>query len=573
MKRPLALLLVLGLLLGLLAGCAAPEEVDDTIDMVAFDQMEYTRPDLDAALQHIEAARAAVKALERAGILKKSKLLKAATAALDVCFDDYDHLDTMETLAMIRSDLDVTNDYYAGEYGWCADADVTLYAALEELMADCAASDAKEALEEHYFGAGYLDAYGEDYVISDELTALRRRENELVTKYFNAMNSAGVTIDGTSYTLDALTNAMDTGTLGISDSEAYERYYSAVNAELGAIYIDLVRTRQALAAQLGYDSYQEMAYDENGYDYDLSEVAAYTAAIRETLAPLYTKAHDSGILRKAYNAPGEQDTDVSLRAVETLATALGGDFADAMEFMKTYDLYGVSKSSLKSPDSYEIYLTDWEAPYLFADSEGYAEDVLTIAHEFGHYTDDFIYYGAYHSTDVSETLSQGMEYLSLCYLPDNDLRGVLTDWKLADVLQLYVEQGSFNAFEEQVYALPDAELTLENVNAIALRTVRDFADESGYGETVDAMSWVTISHFFEAPFYVLSYLTSDSAAIQFYEQELKQEGAGLDLYKQILEDADNYSFTELMEHNGLRNPLSAEQISAIAELMQSQLLQ
>ena len=572
MKRTLALLLVFGLLLGLLAGCAAPAEDEDTIDMAPFDQLEYARPDLDAALQHIEAAREAVRALEDAGIFRKNKLLKAATEALDVCFDDYDHLETMETLAMIRSDLDVTDDYYAGEYGWCSDADVTLYAALEELMTDCAASDAGELLEDRYFGADYLEAYGEDYVISEELTALRRRENELVTKYFTAVNRVGVTIDGTFYNMSALTNAMDAGTLGISESEAYERYYSAVNAELGALYIDLVRTRRALAAQMGYDSYQEMAYDENGYDYDLPEVAAYTAAIRETLAPLYTRAHDSGTLRKAYNAPGEQETDVSLRAVETLATALGGDFADAMEFMKTYDLYDVSKSSLKSPDSYEIYLTDWEAPYLFTDSEGYAEDVLIIAHEFGHYTDDFVYYGAGHGTDVSEALSQGMEYLSLCYLPDNDLRRALTDWKLADVLQLYVEQGSFNAFEERVYALPDDELTLENVNRIALQTVRDFADESGYGAAVDAMSWVTISHFFEAPFYILSYLTSDSAAIQFYEQELKQEGAGLDLYKQILEDADDYSFTELMENNGLRNPLSAEQITAIADLMQKELL-
>jgi hypothetical protein len=36
--------------------------------------------------------------------------------------------------------------------------------------------------------------------------------------------------------------------------------------------------------------------------------------------------------------------------------------------------------------------------------------------------------------------------------------------------------------------------------------------------------------------------------------------------------ADDYSFIELMTHHGLRDPLSREQVQAIAELVRTELL-
>lgn len=568
MKRFFALILSLTLLLTMLSGCGAGAH-SDYVDMVVFDEMEYTRPDLDEALAHIDAARDALSGME-GNRLKQLFGLRKVAESLETVFADYYHIETMMTLSRIRADRNVTDTYYNEEYAFCSDAMVTYYAEMEEVFTECAASDGKGMLEKYVLGEGFLDDYGEDYVISDTLTELRRRENELVTQYYSVLNSASVDIQGVSYDIDALYDAVDAGTLG---EDAYSLYYSAVNAELGAIYIDLVRVREAMADELGYDDYREMAYDENGYDYDLDEVAAYTKAIQETIVPLFVEAHESNQLTDAYYGTEKQESEDSLDAVAQMAETLGGDFAEAMEFLMEYDLCDVAVSDVKSPDSYEIYLSDWEAPYLFTDSIGYAEDTLTIAHEFGHFTDDFIYYGAYHGTDTSETLSQGLEYLSLTYLPDDDLRESLTRWKLADVLQLYAQQGSFNAFEEQVYALSDQDLTLENVNAIALQTARDYGLESSYGETYDATSWVEITHFFEQPFYILSYLTSDSAAIQFYEQELQKEGAGLELYKKVQNAADDYSFTELMTHYGLRDPLSKEQVQAIADLIRAEFLQ
>ena len=245
--------------------------------------------------------------------------------------------------------------------------------------------------------------------------------------------------------------------------------------------------------------------------------------------PLFREANESGLLEDAYYGTPEMDPADAYMTVMDIAEAMGGDMADTAAFLLEYDLVNFDLSENKVSDSYELYLPDYEAPYIMANTVGYGEDILTLAHEFGHAVDDFTHYEAQDSTDVSETLSQAMEYLTLFYLQDDDLFERVQAYKLADVLRMYAEQGSYNAFEERVYALSDDELTLENVNAVALSCARAFGMESEWGEAYDSMSWVEISHFFEQPFYIISYLASDSLAIQFYEQELAEEGRGLAL--------------------------------------------
>ena len=286
--------------------------------------------------------------------------------------------------------------------------------------------------------------------------------------------------------------------------------------------------------------------------------------------PLHREAVESGLADDAFYATPETDPDDVLELLMAIADDMGGDIADTANFLLEYDLVDAALSDKKGSDSYEIYLPDYEAPYILANTVGFAEDILTIAHELGHATDDFIYYEAADSTDVSETISQAMEYLVLPYLEDGDYDAVEA-YKLADTLKLYAQQGSYNAFEERVYALPDAELTLENVNAIALQTTKDYGVTSEWGDTYDATSWVEISHFFQQPFYIVSYLASDSLAIQVYEQELNDPGKGQELYRKCLSLAGDTPFTSLSQRLALRDPLSAEQVQAIAKLIKQQL--
>ena len=566
--RALALVLALVLFCSLLSGCGTirlllERRAGSDGGMVSFGDMQYERPDLDAMLRDADAI---IASLDESANPKSADVRKA----LDALFDAWSHLRTMETLATIRSDLDVTDDYYREEASWCTDAEITMRGKFEEVFAACAVSPIRKQLD-LYFGKGYLDDYGEDYVYPEALFNLQKQENDLVNRYYAALAAAHFTWNGTDYTLDELYQAEQKGTLeGITFSEAVTGYYTEVNRTLGGIFVELVKLRHAIAAEAGYDDYVRMAYDQNGRDFTPKDVEDYTAAIKTELVPLYRRAVESGLTDDAYmGTPARRGSD-SLQDAAAIADALGGDIAETANFLLEYDLINADVSNKKISDSYEIYLTDYEAPYVFAGTAGYAEDVLTILHELGHAVDDYVHYEALDSTDVSETLSQGLEYLGLPYL-DDDIHDSVLAYKLADVLRMYAEQGSFNAFEERVYALPDADVTLENINAIALDCAKEFAMESEWGEGYDAMSWVEITHFFQQPLYIISYLASDSMAFQFYEQELQEEGRGLELWNKCLDLSEDKEFTELAGELGLRDPLSAEQIRAIARILQEQL--
>ncbi len=563
MRRVRLLALLLAVLM-LLSGCSLLTADRDTyVSMVPFDEMRYERPDLDAVLADADSLIASLE-----GGMK----LRDATSALDALFLEYSHMRTMETLSTIRSDSDVTDAYYSEELAFCSDAVITFRGKLEEVFAACAASDLKDDLDD-YFGEGFLDDYGEDYVYPERLFQLQKQENELVNRYYTTLADQHLTLNGADYTLDDLFLADREGTLpGVTIEQAVDQYYDGANAALGSIFVELVKVRHALAAEAGYDSFIDMAYDQNYRDFTPEAAAAFTESVQRELVPLYREAQEQDLVDEAFYGTPERNADDSLMTVMDIASSMGGDIGETADFLLEYDLVNAEVSDKKVADSYEIYISDYESPYILAGTIGYAEDILTIAHEFGHAVDDFVHYEAADSTDVSETLSQAMEYLTLFYLQDDDVYDSLRAYKLMDVLRLYAEQGSYNAFEERVYALDDADVTLENVNAVALQCARDFGLESEWGDGYDSRSWVEITHFFQQPMYVISYIASDSLAIQFYQQELASEGQGLKLYEKAMDLAGDTEFLALAEALGMRDPLSEAQVKATADLMREQLL-
>ena len=99
MKRIIALLAAAVLCLGMLTGCPAPKGFDNFIH---YDDMVYTRPDMDA-LEEILAA-----SCETA---RTSEDLEGTLDAIWAFYDVYDSFYTNSNLAYIRYCCDMTDDY------------------------------------------------------------------------------------------------------------------------------------------------------------------------------------------------------------------------------------------------------------------------------------------------------------------------------------------------------------------------------------------------------------------------------------------------------------------------------
>ena len=530
-------------------------------ELCRFSDMPYKRPDLDAM-------RAKAAEIEEA--LNGTARFRRVTELLDDFFTMYNTADTMITIADIRNCQDLTDEYYAEEYAWCSAALAEIGQIVEQVYLACGSSRFAERLERDYFWEGFLEDYGPESegMLTDEYVALAARESELIAQYRSLTNNPTIEFRGEEWFLnDWIYNAED-------DEEVllgYDLFYEKYNPILGELFVQLVELRREQAAVLGYDSYARMQFDlDYGRDFTVEESDRFIDCVRETLVPLYVKLEESGRRDGIwYSVVEEEDLEDTL---ETLSCALGDEVREAYEFMKKYELYDLRFSADKPDMSFQTYLNDYEAPFLFMSPYGSSEDILTVTHEFGHYVESYISYNASRTIDLAECFSQAMTYLAL-----DPMREIFADeevdnlrqMNLVDTLETYVQQASFAAFERAAFEMED--LSVEKLNALSLELAKEYGYFDGVSTEYYAKSWIDIPHFYEQPFYVVSYPASAGVALEIYELELNRSGAGYEKYLELAE-AEDPGLIGAVEEAGLQNPLSAERVREIAGFLERELI-
>lgn len=524
MKRLLALLLAAVLL----CGCSGATNSLGFHGIVKFEDMEYTRPDMEELEEICRTSCETALAGED---------LDAVVDGIWDLYDAYDAFCTNYDLAYIHYHADLTDEYWQAEHDFCAENAAQADMLLEELFYALADSPLRSELEsEEYYGPGYFDYYDGESAYDEEFLDLMAEEQELIGRYYELSEEAQDLENGSDAWLDRCTEPM---------------------ADLLA---ELIALRQQIAAHMGYDSYPEFAWDCYYYrDYTPGEAAVYLDAIRQELVPVYKTMN--GLEVWAYNdqycSEGETFDWVRDRAEE-----MGGVIWEAFRLMEEAELYDLSVSGKKSGLSFELFLATYYQPYVFISSAGDPYDKLTFAHEFGHFACDYAAAGSYAGTDVLEIFSQGMEYLSLCY---GDADQALADMKLADSLATYVEQAAYAAFEQQMYSLTGDALTGEKLLALYEQIGRDYGFDS---LDWDPRDMVTVPHFYGNPLYIISYVVSNDAAMQLYQMELAEPGAGLRCYESHL-DTEEVWFLAFLEEAEMENPMNSDRIADVRELMEA----
>lgn len=500
-------------------------------NIVSFDEMEYKRPDIDALK---------AKAQDVEDLLGNFFKVKDVIVELDKFVDLYNNFYTMMNLACVRYDMDTRDEFYFEEYSYCTEAAGDVEYLTDELLLDCSNSSMCDYLDKHFFGGLLEEQYsvtdGTGYTPSDELAELERKEAELENDY----------------------------------SELYAKYSGAFdngkfkkpNEEIARIYIELIKLRHDIAEQRNMKSYEELAYLDNGRDYTAADLDGYIKAIKQYIVPLYKKADSKKMYDRSLVSAMSPKT--ALSTVTGTVEGLNKDIDEALGYMLKYKLYDTGMSDNKYDQSYVLYLNDYDSPFLFCSPSGYSDTVLTIVHEFGHYVDGYLNYGLNDSIDTSEVFSQGMEYLLLCNMDD---AGQLTRYKMLDELELYAYQACLNEFEHQAYALDEKELTVETLNSLYSELLKEY----GLTDDYKGLDWISVTHLFTSPFYVISYCVSDSAAFELYNMELKKSGSGLEMYMKLLEESTSYDFLDLLEECGMSSAISADTVKEIAATLADKL--
>lgn len=517
MKRMIAVLLVLCLAL---SGCGV---LDLLFFYTPFEDMVYERPDMTRLKDTLQAID---QALEQDCTV--SQLMDKIWDFYGFYYDFY----TAYALSNIHYCTDMTDLYWQEEYEFCLEASTDVDAGLDGLLYTLAACPLVEELEdEEYFGPGFFDDYQGESLWDETFTALMAQEAQLQSQYYDLSAQA-------------------------LESSSYTEYYQVYGSQMVELFVELVALRQEIAAYAGFDSYPAFAYDfYYGRDFSPEQAASLLEEIRTGLRDLYIATAYSDVWSLMNQDSTEADTHAY---VKNLADAVGGTVGEAFDFMVDMNLYDISYSENKYDASFTIFILNYEESYVFVNPTGGIYDQLTFTHEFGHFCNDYASGGSIVGIDVAEIFSQGLEYLSLCYGGED-----LTRLKMADGLCVYVEQAAYADFENRVYALTGEDLTGENVCAAFAQSMEDFG-LSVWG--VDSRAFVGITHFFTSPLYVISYVVSNDAALQLYQLEQEQTGAGLALYQAQL-DTEVGDFLAFLEDAGLESPFEDGHIDQVRDTL------
>ena len=520
---------VLALLLAvlLLAGCGAESRDQGGAlgeDQV-FDEIEYQRPELSEMEQAVAELQACLGRLCLPGTLEDR---------IEDCYDCYYHFETMLSLADIRNCQDLTDPFYSAEYAWCLENLPRIQQLVEEMYSSCATSIYAPILERLFFWEGFTELYGsgERARQPEEIYELYRQENQLINQYRSIIADPYIQLDGELVSLEEYMAA----TADVEEFyRAMDAYYQQYNPQLGDIYVQLVQLRREQARLLGYDSYEQMQYQLSyERDYSPEQAAVYLENIKEYLGPAYLELMSSRPYEQIsweYMSPEEL-----LDIMSAAAGNMGADIMESFEFMDRHRLCDIQQRPYKAAISFQTYLSDYEAPFLFLSPYGDQGDLLSFAHEFGHFTDAYINCNAYETTDLAECFSQSMEFLLLFYLEgsmEEEAIEELRYYKAVDTMEMYIGQAAVSEFESRAFRLPGEELSTEKLNSLYLEICADYGMCDGSVEEL-GLGWIDVTHLFESPFYVISYPVTNDVAMQLYALEQDSPGSGLEKFSAML---------------------------------------
>ena len=502
---------------------------EEPLTIPKLSEMVYTRPDAEKLIADIEALTEKVPGCDDAETLLKDYYPIA---------ERFHDVEAMYSLTYFHYSMNMSDRYF-DEYDYCNEQSVTVDEKVNALYAALAASPCRDELEKAYFGEGFFLDY-DDFSVGDETYFdLKRQENDLVSQYYELASAA----DYTSYS-------------GVRENHDAS----------GKIFIELVKVRQKLAAAKGYENYMDYSYAcDFRRDYTTAQAREYLTRVKALLVPLMQNFKIAG----AYSYYSGWSEAKAMEMLSAAAESMGGPVFDSFRFLSGYELYDISSSRNKMATGYVSYIGNYESPYIFINPD--AKDlVVTLFHEFGHFTDFYHNYGFAGDYETGETYSQAMQYLAFAYAKpfsgnarSLNLRATLSDLLVYSVLQ----EGAYADFELQVYELAPEELTVEKLDAIFGQCLEDYGIASVTGVRFESNYWSAYQHFYAYPGYVISYSDSAVAALQICGLEAEQPGAGVDAFCRLLDRTHGKKFTAVLAQAGLDSPFEETTLEKTAEFL------
>ena len=552
-----------------------------------FNEMTYTRPDIDALL-----ARCRVLAAKAAAAPDGDALVQLYYEQSEA-FAEYN---TAANLANIHYTCDTRDAYWKAEQDFFDANGPAVTNASVEISRAFLANPHVDALTEKFGSTCVAGMKNAVLSMDDRTVELQQQFNALVSRYQQIYGGALVELDGKQLTIPQLGPYKEDLDPAVRRAayEAEAGYFDAHRAELDELYGQIVQNLNAQARVMGYHDYSELSYVRmNRIGYGPEEIRKFRDQVANDVVPQLQKVMALRAKRTGIAHPAFTDLPILFRdgnpkpipgykarmdAARTMYHELSPETAEFIDFMQDNELFDVESRPGKMSGGYMTSLPSYKAPFIFANWNDTSGDVDVLTHECGHAFEGYVAERdpaipadlECPGMESAEIHSMAMEFLTapwhhLLFGQDTDKYALLH----AEDSFVFLAYGcEVDEFQHIMYQNPD--LTPDERNAEWLKLEKkyrpwiDFDNLPFYGR---GAGWQRQLHIYEGPCYYIDYCLSTMAALQFFLLSLTDHKDAWARYLRLVRRAGTASYTELLETAGLKVPFEEGSIKGIAQQM------
>jgi len=363
------------------------------------------------------------------------------------------------------------------------------------------------------------------------------------------------------------------------------------------IFEGLVKLRQQIAKNAGFDNYLDYAFRMRGrFDYTPEDCRKFHDAIETEIVPVVRELQavrrqqlkldalrpwDLNVdpLNRPPLRPFEQ-VDRMVSSTQKIFDHLDRKMSAGFREMQDRSLLDLANRKGKAPGGYQYTLEEARLPFIFMNAVGLQRDVETILHEAGHAfhalatRDEDLH--AYRSAPIEfcEVASMSMELLGNEFLEEfyaAPEAGRARRTHLENIIGLFPWIATVDAFQHWIYTHPGH--TRAERSAAWVDLMKRFGGDVDWNghENVRANLWHRQPHIFTSPFYYVEYGIAQLGALQVWWNSRKDKPRAIQDYHRALALGGSRPLPELFEAAGCRFAFDRETIKPLVTLVRGEL--
>lgn len=509
-----------------------------------------------------------------------------------------DNVSTLTTIAHIRHDVDITDEFYDKEQTYYDEQGPIFSNMVVEYQKLVYESPYRSELEAKIGKVAFKNMEITIKAFDQKLIPLIQEENALTTEYDKLIASAKIEWEGETLNLSLMRPYLTSVDREIR-AKAYAKYvvfFEENASKLDEIYDKLVRNRDKQAKTMGYKNYLELGYYRMGRNcYGQKEVESFRNQIKKYFVPFAEKLHDRrrerlGLDKLSYideavyflnGNPSPTGTPEEILACgQKMYSELSPETKEFFDVMMEMELFDVLGRKTKKAGGYMTNLPNYKVPFIFANFNGTSGDVDVITHECGHAfqgylsAKDPIREHADITMETAEVHSMSMEFFTGKWM-DKFFGDRADDYRAMQIedAAAFIPYGCMvDEFQHIVYEKP--EMTPAERNAAWSKLEKEYKpylDFTGCKRFEEGGFWQKQLHIYDYPLYYIDYCLAQTCAMQYKVMMDEDFDKAWASYLKLCKLSASDFFTNMIPEVGLISPFEEGCIQTMVEKLEKKI--